>query len=103
MIAFMVQLPVLHVAPEVVQQLLKRGQNVVFFSLPNVPVVTFAALVVVAHSSRAASTKVESVLVTVRAWQQWLRQFPNNDFDNRAIVANFLGPNEEDGQAYIAL
>ena len=56
-----------------------------------VPVVSLAALVVIAHPALTASAKVQLVLVKVSARIQWLSNPPNNNFNNRALVSYLLG------------
>jgi hypothetical protein len=88
--------PVVDVASEILQQFLECPEAVVLFTLPDVPVVTLAALVVIPYAANSAGAVVQAVLVPVSTGWQWLRQLPDRDFNDRPVVANLLGASEQD-------
>ena len=71
------------------------GKDVVLLTIPEVPVVTLSAFVVIPNPVYARSATVQPVLVAVRARSQWLGKLPNDDLDDRAVVTNFLGMGNE--------
>ncbi len=67
---------------KVAQQLVDGYKNIRRFNIIEVPVVSFAALVVIAHAALAACPKVHPAFVRVSARVQWLCNAPNNDFNH---------------------
>ena len=88
---------------EVVQQFRYGYKSIGFFGVVDVPVVTFAALVVITYPALATCAEVKPVLVRMHARCQWLRKAPDDDFYNRTVIAHFLGSDNWLASIYIAL
>ena len=76
---------------KVVQQSVDGHKKIRRLNIIEVPVVPLAALVVIAHPALTTCAKVQPLLVKVSARMQWLRNPPNNNFNNRALVSYLLG------------
>jgi len=74
-----------HVCPEILPQFPHRNESIRHFLATDVFMIAFAGFVIVAHQAFAAVAVIEPVLETVRAIRRWLRQSPNNDFDDRTV------------------
>ena len=67
---------------KVAQQLVDGYKNIRRFNIIDVPVVTFATLVVIPYSALTAFAKVQPVFVQMSAGVQRLRNTPNNNFNH---------------------
>jgi len=69
--------PALDVRSEVFEQLLDRSEDVPSFLASEVPMIAFAALIVVTHTALARRAVVQPILETVRArWQRAVPEAP---------------------------
>jgi len=82
---------------EVIQQPGNRFKAVKHFNRANVPMVALAAFIVVTNPAYACSAEVQPVFIEMVTWRYRLRQLPNDNFDHRPVVPDFLGSGDQSG------
>ena len=85
------------IAFEVVEQAIDGGEDIGFLIATDMPMITFASLVVVPDALLALRTVEKAVLEAVDARWHRLGKLPYDDLDDSPVVAYFLGVREQRG------
>jgi len=77
-----------YIGQKIGHQFLHAHKPVSAFHLAQVLVVTFSALIVIAHDAQSVATIKKAVFQTVRSFRRWFWQLPDGHLNNRVIRQN---------------